>query len=73
MNKLLEKAFTEVSARPEGEQEAIASLVFDELKKRDALRDLLQKRRESVAAGNTVDGEEMFARLRAKHFPHAHE
>lgn len=73
MNKLLEKAFTEASARPEGEQEAIASLVLDELKKRDALRALLQKRRESVAAGNAINGEEMFARLRAKHFPHVSE
>lgn len=41
--------------------------------KRDALRRVLQERRESVAAGNAVDGEEMFARLRAKHFPHTHE
>lgn len=31
MNKLLEKAFAEASRRPEDEQEAIASLILDEL------------------------------------------
>ena len=31
MNKLLEKAFAEASQRPEDEQEAIASIILDEL------------------------------------------
>lgn len=69
MNTMLQKAFTEASSRPDVEQEAIASFVLDELHKRDALRALLLKRREQVAAGQVVDGDEMFARLRAKYFP----
>lgn len=36
--------------------------------KREALRAVLTERRAQVAAGHVVDGEEMFARLRAKHF-----
>lgn len=69
MNAMFEKAIAEIRKRPEPEQEAIGEMLIDDMKNRDALRQLLLERRESVKAGNVVDGEEMFARLRKKHFP----
>jgi predicted transcriptional regulator len=34
-----------------------------------ALRAAIQKGRDEIAAGLAIDGEDVFARLRAKHFP----
>lgn len=69
MNATLEKAIAEISKRPEAEQEAVGTMLLHDMEERDALRKLLLERRASVKAGNVVDGEEMLARLRQKHFP----
>lgn len=71
MNTMLQKAFTEVASRPDREQEEIASMVLEEVRKREALRELLLKRRASVAAGNAVDGETALKALHEKHFPNS--
>jgi hypothetical protein len=65
MNKLLERAFTEASKRPDDEQALIASIVLDELEDEalwqqkfsrdtDKLEILAQKVREQIAHGETT-------------------
>ena len=67
MTQLLEQAFTEVKKLPESEQDAIASLILDELaderrwqesfaRSQEQLARLAAKAREDVQAGRTQAG-----------------
>jgi hypothetical protein len=68
MNALLEKALAEVARLPEAEQEAIASLILDEIaaergwderfaKTEDQLGALVRSPRAVVARGDVVSGD----------------
>lgn len=65
MNALLDKALRRVSDLPEGEQDAIASLILDELEaergwedrsagSQDALGDMVRRARAEVAEGGAL-------------------
>ncbi len=65
MNKLLEKAFAEVSRLPEDEQETIASLIIEEIEaeseweqrfanSQDQLGQLVRQAREEVERGDVL-------------------
>ena len=68
MNALLEKALAEVARLPEAEQEAIASLILDEIaaerdwderfaRTQDQLGDLVRSARAEVARGEVLSGD----------------
>jgi hypothetical protein len=68
MNALLEKALAEVARLPEAEQEAIASLILDEIaaerdwderfaRTQDQLGDLVRSARAEVARGEVLPGD----------------
>ena len=68
MNALLEKALAEVARLPESEQEAIATLILDEIaadrvwderfaRTQDQLGDLVRSARAEVARGDVLSGD----------------
>jgi len=68
MNTLLEKALAEVARLPEAEQEAIATLILDEIaaergwderfaRTQDQLGDLVRSARAEVARGDVLSGD----------------
>ncbi len=68
MNTLLEKALAEVARLPEAEQEAIATLILDEIaaergwderfaRTQDQLGDLMRSARAEVARGDVLSGD----------------
>jgi hypothetical protein len=68
MNTLLEKALAEVARLPEAEQEAIATLILDEIaaergwderfaRTQDQLGDLVRSARTEVARGDVLSGD----------------
>lgn len=72
MNRLLERAFAEVSRLPDDAQEAIAAGMLEQAaaeRQRGALRATLIERRAKVAAGHVVDGETALAALHDRLFP----